>query len=206
LAFLAYLDAAADQERGLEIEIAEPDASRVQLMTVHAERGRGGDVVVVAGRPRTVFPVDNQPVADWTKQVATLPFPLRGDRSELPTFRWPDAGAQVAARDLLVEFREACKARGALEERRLAYVAVTRARDLLLCSGYWGDSAVKPRGPSDLLPDVEELCRTGGGQVAVWADAPAEDEPNPMAAQPASARWPYDPLRERRAALDAGAR
>ncbi len=202
LAFLAYLDAAADQERGLEIEIAEPDASRVQLMTVHAAKGLEWDVVVVAGMARTVFPVDNQPVADWTKQVATLPFPLRGDRSELPTFSWPDAGDQVAARDLLVEFREACRARGALEERRLAYVAVTRARDLLLCSGYWWDTNTKPRGPSDLLEQLSDLCAAGGGVVAVWAEAPEADGPNPMSVEPASLRWPGDPLGLRRPALE----
>jgi DNA helicase-2/ATP-dependent DNA helicase PcrA len=205
LAFLAYLDAAQDQERGLEIEIAEPDASRVQLMTVHAAKGLEWDVVVVAGMARTVFPVDNQPVADWTKQVATLPFPLRGDRSELPSLRWADAGDQVAARDVLVEFRDACKARGALEERRLAYVAVTRARDLLLCSGYWWDTNTKQRGPSDLLEQLHDLCATGRGEVAVWAEQPDPDGPNPMSVEAASVRWPGDPLGLRRPALEAAA-
>ena len=104
LAFLAYLEAAQEQERGLEVEIPEPDASRVQLMTVHAAKGLEWDVVVVAGMSHTVFPVENRPVADWTKQVATLPFPLRGDRSELPALRWEDLSTvadQVAARDEL---------------------------------------------------------------------------------------------------------
>jgi DNA helicase II / ATP-dependent DNA helicase PcrA len=205
LAFLAYLDTAEERERGLEIEVAEPDGSRVQLMTVHAAKGLEWDVVVVAGLTRGVFPVDGQPVADWTKQASTLPFPLRGDRSELPELRWRDAGDQVAAHQLLAGFREACKARGALEERRLGYVAVTRARDLLLCSGYWWDSAVKPRGPSDLLTGLHGLCAAGGGRVAVWAEGPADDEPNPLAARPASAAWPYDPLGDRRPALVAAA-
>ena len=206
LAFLAYLDTAEERERGLEVEVAEPDGSRVQLMTVHAAKGLEWDVVAVAGLTKTVFPVDNQPVADWTKQASTLPFPLRGDRTELPELRWAAAGDQVAAHELLGGFREACKDRGALEERRLAYVAVTRARDLLLCSGYWWDAgAVKKRGPSGLLDELAELCRTGGGEVAAWADEPAEDEPNPLAAQPASAGWPYDPLGERRPAVTVAA-
>jgi DNA helicase-2/ATP-dependent DNA helicase PcrA len=205
LAFLAYLDTAEERERGLEVEVAEPDAARVQLMTVHAAKGLEWDVVVVAGMTRGVFPVDGQPVADWTKQAATLPFPMRGDRSELPELRWQDAGDQVRAHDLLGEFREACKARGAMEERRLAYVAVTRARDLLLCSGYWWDTAVKPRGPSVLLTDLRDLCHGSHGSVAVWAEGPADDEPNPMAAQPSTATWPYDPLGARRPALLAAA-
>ncbi len=205
LAFLAYLEAAQEQERGLEVEIAEPDASRVQLMTVHAAKGLEWDVVVVAGMCQGVFPVDGQPVADWTKQVATLPFPLRGDRGELPVLRWEDAGDQVAARDVLTGFRDACKARGALEERRLAYVAVTRARELLLCSGYWWDTTTKPRGPSALLVQLQELCAAGGGDVAVWTETPPDDDPNPMAAEPSALRWPGDPLGDRRRALEAGA-
>jgi DNA helicase-2/ATP-dependent DNA helicase PcrA len=205
LAFLAYLDTAEERERGLEVEVAEPDGSRVQLMTVHAAKGLEWDVVVVAGLTKGVFPVDGQPVADWTKQAATLPFPLRGDRSELPELRWQDAGDQVAAHELLGDFRTACKDRGALEERRLAYVAVTRARDLLLCSGYWWDTGVKPRGPSDLLADLRDLCADGAGTVAVWSDGPADDETNPLAAEPAAAGWPYDPLGPRRPALVAAA-
>ncbi len=206
LAFLAYLDTAEERERGLEVEVAEPDGSRVQLMTVHAAKGLEWDVVVVAGLTKTVFPVDNQPVADWTKQCATLPFPLRGDRSELPVLRWEDAGDQVAAHELLAEFRQGCQDRGALEERRLAYVAVTRARDLLLCSGYWWDAGVtKKRGPSGLLDELAELCRDGGGEVVAWADEPADDDANPLAAEPISATWPYDPLGERRSRVEAAA-
>ena len=206
LAFLAYLDTAEERERGLEVEVAEPDGSRVQLMTVHAAKGLEWDVVVVAGLTRTVFPVDNQPVADWTKQCATLPFPLRGDRAELPVLRWEDAGDQVAAHDLLGEFRRGCQERGALEERRLAYVAVTRARDLLLCSGYWWDAGVtKKRGPSGLLSELAELCRAGGGEVVAWADEPADDDTNPLAAEPAWATWPHDPLGDRRRTVEAAA-
>jgi DNA helicase-2/ATP-dependent DNA helicase PcrA len=206
LAFLAYLDAAQEQERGLEVEIAEPDASRVQLMTVHAAKGLEWDAVVVAGMARTVFPVDNQPVADWTRQVATLPFPLRGDRSELPVLRWDDATDQVTARDLLADFREACKVRGALEERRLAYVAVTRARELLVCSGYWWDAGAKQqRGPAALLEELHALCVEGGGDVAVWADRPDDDAVNPLAVDATAVRWPGDPLGPRRAAVEEGA-
>ena len=205
LAFLAYLDAAQERERGLEVEVAEPDSARVQLMTVHAAKGLEWDAVVVAGLTKGVFPVDGQPVADWTKQCATLPFPLRGDRSELPEMQWRAAADQKAAHDALAEFRDACRARGALEERRLAYVAVTRARDLLLCSGYWWDTAVRPRGPAALLEDLRDLCLAEGGEVAVWAAAPADDAASPMAAEPTGVSWPRDPLGERRPALQAAA-
>jgi DNA helicase II / ATP-dependent DNA helicase PcrA len=205
LAFLAYLDTAEERERGLEVEVAEPDASRVQLMTVHAAKGLEWDVVVVAGLTKGVFPVDGRPVADWTKQIATLPFPLRGDRTELPVLDWERASDQKAAHDVLGEFREACKERGLLEERRLAYVAVTRARELLLCSGYWWDGATKRRGPSPLLDELHELCVGGGGEVATWAAPPADDAANPLAVDPVSLPWPFDPLGDRRPAVVHGA-
>jgi DNA helicase-2/ATP-dependent DNA helicase PcrA len=205
VAFLAYLDTAEERERGLEVEVAEPDGERVQLMTVHAAKGLEWDAVFVAGMTKDVFPVTGQPVADWSRQVYTLPFPLRGDRDELPVLDWQGATDQVAARDKLADFTEACKKRGALEERRLAYVAVTRARRLLACSGYWWDTTQKPRGPSGLLTDLHERCAAGDGIVDVWRPAPDDGAANPMATEPPSGAWPYDPLGDRRGHVEAAA-
>ncbi|HEU4910941.1 MAG TPA: ATP-dependent DNA helicase [Actinomycetes bacterium] len=205
VAFLAYLDTAEERERGLEVEVAEPDGERVQLMTVHAAKGLEWDAVFVAGMTKDVFPVTGQPVADWSRQVYTLPFPLRGDRDELPVLDWQGATDQVAARDKLADFTEACKKRGALEERRLAYVAVTRARRLLACSGYWWDTTQKPRGPSGLLADLHERCAAGDGIVDVWQPAPDDGAANPMATEPPSGSWPYDPLGDRRGHVEAAA-
>ncbi len=204
-AFLAYLDTASERERGLEVEVAEPDGERVQIMTVHAAKGLEWDAVVVAGLTETVFPVEGRPVADWTKQLATLPFALRGDSDELPVFDWPGTTDQVGARDALDDFRTACRARGALEERRLAYVAMTRARDLLVCSGYWWDTGVTMRGPSGLLTEVHQMASAGHGTVDVWVPRPEDGDVNPMVTEPPSGTWPSDPLGPRRAAVDAGA-
>ena len=201
VAFLAYLDAAMDQERGLEVDVAEPDGQRVQLMTVHAAKGLEWDAVFVAGLTQDVFPVGGRPVADWSKQLATLPFPLRGDRDELPELDWQGGTDQDDAKARIESFREACRARGALEERRLAYVAVTRARSLLACSGYWWDTTRKPRGPSGLLDEIQALCAKGEGTVDTWAPAPAEGDTNPMIAEPVAGEWPYDPLGPRRPAV-----
>jgi DNA helicase II / ATP-dependent DNA helicase PcrA len=205
LAFLAYLDTAEERERGLELDrgdFADAGTERVQLMTIHAAKGLEWDAVFVAGMTAKVFPVEGQPVADWTKQLATLPFPLRGDRGELPELRWQDTTDQVGARTAIDEFRAACKARGELEERRLAYVAVTRARDLLACSGYWWDTTQRMRGPSSLLDEVRAVCESGVGQVDVWADTPADDAANPVLGVPVVRPWPFDPLGTRRAVVE----
>jgi DNA helicase-2/ATP-dependent DNA helicase PcrA len=205
LAFLAYLDTAEERERGLELDrgdFADAGAERVQLMTVHAAKGLEWDAVFVAGLTAKVFPVEGQAVADWTKQLATLPFPLRGDRGDLPDLQWQHTTNQAEARVAIDEFRNACKARSELEERRLAYVAVTRARNLLACSGYWWDSAKLVRGPSSLLEEVRAVCMDGGGQVDVWADAPADEATNPVLGVPVTRPWPFDPLGPRRAAIE----
>jgi DNA helicase-2/ATP-dependent DNA helicase PcrA len=160
---------------------------------------------VVAGLTEGVFPVTGQPVADWSKQPYALPFALRGDADELPVLDWRGATDRVEARDHLAAFMDACKQRSALEERRLAYVALTRARDVLLCSGYWWDGNKKSRGPSGFLTEVYELCRTGGGEIAVWADQPDDDDTNPLMTEPPNRQWPVDPLGSRREAVEAGA-
>ncbi|HEX6919812.1 MAG TPA: ATP-dependent DNA helicase [Actinomycetes bacterium] len=205
LAFLAYLDAAEERERGLEPDIADVDGDRVQLLTVHAAKGLEWDAVFVAGLACKVFPVEGQAVADWSKQIAAVPFPLRGDRGELPVLGWERATDQAEARRAVEEFREACRARGAMEERRLAYVAVTRARHLLACSGYWWDTATKPRGPSELLEEIREVCEAAGQPVGPWAGPPEADAVNPVTAEPLERPWPHDPLGPRRAAVEAAA-
>lgn len=205
VAFLGYLDTAEERERGLELEVPDLGTDRVQLMTVHAAKGLEWDAVFVAGLTASVFPVESQPVTDWSRQLATLPFPLRGDRHELPELCWSPTADLGEAKSAVDAFAAACKERAAREERRLAYVAVTRARELLACSGYWWDDAKKPRGPSSLLTEVREVCESGGGIVAGWADEPAADAPNPVTEHARVSTWPLDPAGDRRPALAAAA-
>jgi DNA helicase-2/ATP-dependent DNA helicase PcrA len=84
------------------------------------------------------------------------------------------------------------------EERRLAYVAATRAAYLLGCSGYWWSDGVSQLGPSQFLAEVRAACEDGAGQVTCWHPEPEPDAVNPSLAEPATAVWP--------AAVAAGAR
>ena len=204
-AFLAYLDAAEERERGLETDAVEPDPERVQLLTVHAAKGLEWDAVFVVGLTEKVFPVEGQAVPDWTRHEATLPFPLRGDRSDLPELELGRAGDQKAAATAVEDFSQRCRDRSRREERRLAYVAVTRARDLLACSGSWWDTQQKPQGPSEFLREIEQACRESGQVPEVWAPPPEDGAPNPLLARDRSAPWPVDPLGERRAQLEEAA-
>jgi DNA helicase-2/ATP-dependent DNA helicase PcrA len=136
--------------------------------------------------------------------MGALPFALRGDADDLPVLNVAAAEDQVDVEEARKRFAEACSERGLAEERRLAYVAVTRARHLLLCSGYWWDQATRPRGPSVFLDEVRAHCEAGGGTVDHWTEPP-EEGTNPLAAHARRVEWPLDPLGERRSALTAAA-
>ncbi|MEU8341277.1 ATP-dependent DNA helicase [Spirillospora sp. NPDC048832] len=195
-AFLAYLKAAETEEFGLEAgRVGETDS--VKLLTVHASKGLEWPVVVVPGlsyTPRkdggpakgSIFPSPPQNATRWTANPRVLPFMLRGDRADLPAL----TGLE---KDDLAAFDQACAERDLREERRLAYVAVTRASSLLIATGYWWGSSGRPLGPSPFLEEVRAVCVAGAGSVAVWTDPPEEGAANPLLADPEEAQWPVAP-------------
>ena len=185
-AFLAHLTAAEDEEHGLDTG-AVSGADTVKLMTVHAAKGLEWPVVAVPGLARSatgrsaVFPARPVSSTSWTANARLLPFPLRGDRTELPAL------SGLEPEDLEAHL-EANAARDAREERRLAYVAVTRAEHLLLCSGYhWGEGTTV-LGPSVFLAEARQACEDGAGEVDVWEPGPPAD--NPVVGAGRTALWP----------------
>ncbi|MCW2916597.1 MAG: UvrD/REP helicase [Actinomycetia bacterium] len=208
-AFLAYLKAAEAEEFGLEAgRIGETNS--VKLLTVHASKGLEWQVVVVPGLAYTplrsgspgkgsIFPSPPQRSSRWTTNPRMLPFPLRGDAGDLPRLAGLD-------KDELAVFDEACAERDLREERRLAYVAVTRARSLLIATGYRWGTATKPLEPSPFLEEIREVCLAGAGPVAAWADPPEEGTANPLLADPDQRSWPVTPDGERYTAISEGAR
>ena len=188
-AFLAYLTAAQQEEFGLETgRVGESDT--VKLLTVHAAKGLQWPAVFVpglaAGERAHVFPARPRVPTRWTDNPRLIPFSLRGDAADLPDLRGLDA-------DSLAAFTDACGARDLAEERRLAYVAATRAAFWLGCSGYWWGDGIAPLGPSVFLTEARAACEAGAGSVHTWADAPAEDADNPLLAQVDEADWPQRP-------------
>jgi DNA helicase-2/ATP-dependent DNA helicase PcrA len=200
-AFLAFLSAAQQEEFGLETgRVGETDT--VKLLTVHAAKGLQWPAVFIpglaAGEKSQVFPARPRVPTRWTHNPRLIPFPLRGDREDLPELLALDA-------DSLAEFNAACAARDLAEERRLAYVAATRAAFWLGCSGYWWGDATSPLGPSPFLSEVRAACEAGAGTVARWADQPADDTDNPLLAQVDEEDWPASPAGRYYAAVAAAA-
>ena len=187
-AFLAFLEAAEDEENGLEAGDIVVDAERVQVLTVHGAKGLEWDLVAIPGLVADVFPAKPTSI-NWTRARQQLPGPLRGDADDLPELSLAGASDRRQVRDRLVRHHEAVEERHGEEERRLAYVAATRARTLLLASSYVWDTTSKPRGLSPFLADVLPFAEP----PIEWVE-PEPDERNPLTAQARTSLWPLDPL------------
>ena len=206
-ALLDYLDTAERAEEGFapgEVEVA-PD--RVQVLTVHAAKGLEWEIVAVPHLVGQVFP-GRKISGSWLTDPSALPVPLRGDAADLPGLDLPVPGAdRKVIEAALTAHDEALDDRRLVEERRLFYVALTRAEHVLLVSGHrWGATGDRPRQPSVFLQEVrDEVATTGVGRVEHWAEEPEFGTHNPATAEPVTAEWPVDPLGARAAAVHAGA-
>lgn len=192
-AFLGWLETAESEEGGLEMTPVESNPDAVALLTVHASKGLEWDVVFVPGMNSGAFPSTR---ADrWSTGAKSLPWPLRGDRDDLPVWDLdvPDLKTLMENEKL---FAADVQLHGEEEERRLAYVAFTRSRDFLMCSStVWGGGK-KPLAVSPFLDELLPLTE-GAQQSAVrgpWSADPEDGAENPVSAGAESAPWPYDPL------------
>ena len=208
-AFLGYLRDAEERERGLEPGEVAVNPEAVQLLTGHSAKGLEWDVVAVPGMTTDQFPAKTDTSDSWVKDPGAVPADLRlTDREELPRLRLPvpGSGDQAVVKPALEEYVQEWKDFGLAEEIRLGYVAVTRARHLLVCSGSWWRDGVRPCGPSSLLTTARAACEAGAGEVVHWAEPPADDATNPALEEWPVGIWPADPLSSgRRRALTAAA-
>ena len=201
--FLEWLDAAEEHEDAMSAPEVEPSPGAVQLLTVHAAKGLEWDIVAVPGMVEQVFPsytssakVDLSVVeTGWMGSTSTFPFPLRADADDLPPFSVGGLDPAVTDKPLLAEtmtaYKEALGRHSLREERRLAYVAFTRARhELLLTGSHLSKTASKPRPPSRFLTELRRrdlLTLHGDG----WVDFD-DSRPNPLVALSHVGTWPLD--------------
>src|SRR5262249_54870393 len=180
--------AAEQEESGMEAGEVSVEEARVQILRVHGAKGLEWDVVAVPGLVNNVFPAEPRSV-NWTRARHELPIPLRGDVADLPQLEIAHANDAKELDALLKAHDAELKSRHAREERRLAYVAVTRAKSVLIASGYVWDTAVNPRDPS---PFLDELIASSVEPLE-WFVA-ADGAENPVTARTRTAIWPFDPL------------
>jgi DNA helicase II / ATP-dependent DNA helicase PcrA len=217
--FLSWLDAAQAQERGLDKGYVEVSTEAVQVLTVHAAKGLEWDVVAVPGLVEGSFPARSSsttsfkdgrwrmsPPAEkgWIGGLSGVPYDLRGDCDGLPVLRWKSAADLSALEKEVSDFIRAGGEHGIDEERRLAYVAFTRARrELLLTAPVWADPTtprITSRFLTELVDHPDLALRT-----QAWEPLPQPDgdtkPANPRQSQPVSAIWPADPMAARRSQL-----
>jgi DNA helicase-2/ATP-dependent DNA helicase PcrA len=195
--FLAWLESADAHEHGLDMPVAEPDPDAVQLITVHAAKGLEWDVVAVAGLVDGGLPAtrtqgkDGPTDSAWLTGLGELPYPLRGDRHDLPQLEVAGAADPKDLEERRKQFLRDAGDHQVAEERRLAYVAFTRARSALLLTGAWWGDGSRIRPPSLFLTEVVEA---GLARVETWALEPEDGVENPRTQEQASAMWPVDPF------------
>ncbi|WP_082467397.1 ATP-dependent DNA helicase [Leifsonia sp. Leaf264] len=170
----------------------------VQLLTIHGSKGLEWDYVVVPGMTEAGLPSAPREGGGWVS-FGQLPYEFRGDSLELPVLPWRTVATQQQFRDEFVAFKAQLAERSALEERRLAYVAVTRARqELLLTGSFWADGS-RPRRPSRYLQELADV-----GLIPQPPEAPVNEE-NPSDRAGRTGEWPFDPLGTRRTAVEQAA-
>jgi DNA helicase-2/ATP-dependent DNA helicase PcrA len=218
---LAWLDKAESTDE-LMPRTEPPEPGVVQLLTIHGSKGLEWDAVAVVRMVDDELPSRVSDTSGWFG-FGVAPFSLRGDAAALPRFTWDPAGAMAEAGEdpvkrhkaaldslaagktkayphggALMRFKDAYRAYQQEEERRLAYVAVTRARgDLLLTGAHWAGQK-SPRKPSPYLLDViDELGLAPIGEV--------DKDDNPYEGTALTRQWPLDPLGHRRDPVAAAA-
>lgn len=181
MGFLAWLERADDEEKGLALGAVEPDPNAVQLMTMHAAKGLEWDHVLLPGLCGSA--TGGQTPNLWQMSANTaLPWPLRGDREYLPSVL--ETAEEITAfekakdlEDYLATHKDDATEHTGMEDRRLMYVAMTRARNLLAMSAYrWKSTAATPQ---PVQPFWEELLEMLFNPL-VGLDAPSVRLPETM--------------------------
>jgi DNA helicase-2/ATP-dependent DNA helicase PcrA len=198
-AFLGWLTEAEQRDR-LSPRQDEPEPGAVQVLSIHGSKGLEWDVVAIPRMVDDELPSKPRSTKGWLA-FGGLPDEFRGDRDEIPELAWRGVQSQAEFDEAVRAYADENRERHAEEERRLAYVGVTRARSELLLSGSWWASQKSPRSPSVFL---RELAQVGAIDAAALPTSPESDE-NPRAADASRVLWPLDPLGGRRASVERAA-
>lgn len=182
-AFLNYLRDGERFEKLVDAEVTIRDDA-VAIMSVHKSKGLEFPIVVIPDLTSGVFPSKPKD-RHWPKNAFKLPPDVfstpQNDR--IPTFPSPEGPRGVDYKAYTAAVGELAT----IDERRLAYVAVTRAEKLVIASGsWWGPSQTRPRGPSEFLQAVYQSATHQGP----WSEAPEAEAVNPALQDLQFETWP----------------
>ncbi|SDR88836.1 ATP-dependent DNA helicase [Microlunatus soli] len=176
---LSYLRAESEYGTGLE-QAVPTDRESVKLLTMHKAKGLEWDVVFLPALMKGTFPSDR--VSDnWVISAGVLPADLRGDAGSIPQL-------SEAAGPAIADYKQRLKDQQLRAEDRLAYVAATRSRRVLIGTGHnWRPELVKARQPSSYL---QTIIAEAGRQDRFAPQAPPAGDVNPHDAQAPAVPWP----------------
>ncbi|WP_416394027.1 MULTISPECIES: ATP-dependent DNA helicase [unclassified Curtobacterium] len=191
-AFLGWIDAAARRD-DMGPRSEEPEAGTVQILTIHGSKGLEWDAVAVPRLVEGALPARPQEGSSGWIGFGRLPYEFRGDADELPRLDWRGHDTQKDVTLAIDAYKEQVKARNEDEERRLTYVALTRAKHDLLVSGSFWAGGVRPTEPSRYLRDLVDA----GVVDAAAVPETTEHEENPLGDAGAMQSWPHVPFGHR---------
>ncbi|MEY2419145.1 MAG: ATP-dependent helicase UvrD/PcrA [Actinomycetota bacterium] len=138
--FVEYIAMVMESEEELG-EATPGDVDAVKVMTVHQAKGLEFDEVWVPGLANKKFPSPSRGGDNPESSAAALPWWVRENTEGLP--HWSEVSSGQAMTDIV-------RKRNLDEERRLFYVACTRARKrLVLSAAQWYSGPATPQGPSE---------------------------------------------------------
>jgi DNA helicase II / ATP-dependent DNA helicase PcrA len=183
-AFLDHVDNVLRLDREDWAPVQPSDDDSVKIMTIHVAKGLEFDHVFVPGMARGLLPnprIQQNPA----ERGRSLDFELRGDAAILPAFD-----------GVLSHFKEELKEQEVIEERRTAYVALTRARrDLFVSCAHWYGENLNAKGPSGFFDELAAWGGDAGAHVDLGPEP--DDEQNPLLGYRAALvrPWPEPALR-----------
>ena len=130
--FLEWLEY-ADKFDKFETPAVAARPGLVQIITAHAAKGLEWDLVAVPTMVDGIFPYIKS-AQGWLSR-GELPYPLRGDANSLPHLDVKTCTNQTEVTKVVDAFKAAEREHLLREDRRVAYVALTRPKQKLLISG-----------------------------------------------------------------------
>jgi DNA helicase-2/ATP-dependent DNA helicase PcrA len=199
IGFLQWLKIAEEAEGGLKPAEVDVRSDAVQLLTIHSAKGAEWDYVAIPGLADRNFPNVGKKSDSWVKNAGSIPVSMRGDCDQLPSINFDNFSTNKNLKDGLERFNDQWKERKGLEEMRLAYVGITRAKKGLICSTSHFRTGANAVAPSELFEIFAAAAKNIAGAV-VLNDSPAPDGRNPMKDNPTTGIWPKENAQQKKLA------